>query len=69
MPTLALQGSFQGARLAALNALSADARCAIKARHVAALGPPVNLLVKVGARLGARAGGPAVLCISAEPGQ
>lgn len=43
------QGSFQGARLAALNALSAEARCCIKARHIASLGPPLNLLVKASA--------------------
>lgn len=41
--------SFHGCQLASLNGLAPEARCAIKARQVAALGPPVNLLVKVGA--------------------
>lgn len=41
------QGSLHGCQLAALNGLSPEARCAIKARRIAALGPPVNILVKV----------------------
>lgn len=41
------QESFYGCQLAALNGLALEARCAIKARQAAALGPPVNLLVKV----------------------
>lgn len=42
-----LQASLHGSQLAALNGLTAEARCAIKARQIAALGPPINLLVKV----------------------
>lgn len=41
------QESFYGCQLASLNGLAVEARCAIKARQVVALGPPVNLLVKV----------------------
>lgn len=43
-----LQASFHGLQLAALNALGAEARCAIKACEVARMGPPLDLLVKVG---------------------
>ncbi len=47
VPPPTKQESFYGCQLAALNGLAVEARCAIKARQVAALGPPVNLLVKV----------------------
>ena len=43
----AVADSLHGRRQAAVNGLSAEACCAIKARQVAALGPPLSLLLKV----------------------
>ena len=42
-----LLDSFHGRQLAALNALGPEERCAVKAREVQQLGPPLDLLVKV----------------------
>ena len=47
LPNRWLQGGLHGCRMAALNGLGPEPRCAIKARRIAQLGPPTDLLVKV----------------------